>query len=712
MPFSSLLTKLKSVKAVPPERFLAIEVGPEIVKTAVWQVVGGSPQVIGVGEFKDWDGGEESLLTAIDESLASSLETIEPEPNQAVLGLPESWVGGTEINQEGKKLLRAVAAKLEIKFLGFVVSSEAIIHELRTQEGTPVTAILLMVTETELTVQVIQLGKVVGSELVGRSEDLSADVEEGLVRIKIKEPLPARMILTDGHLDLEGAAQMLLSYNWQERLNFLHVPKVDILKRDFSIRAVADAGGTEAAKSLGLAVKPVEVSEVDGEAKEEKLTEAPGFIREDVLTQPQPVTEAEEVSKVQPQETVLVREAGRMSQFKEMLTSSIGRGWTIWKSRGRWWMGLAGGILGLVVVMGFLYWNVPSTQITVYLKPQVLERELTVQAVTATEGEDLKEGIIAAQLLETEVDGVVEKQTTGEAVVGEKARGKVTIYNKTTSAKTWESGTALTGPKDLKFTLDQEVTVASQSSTPEGVTFGKADGDITAAQIGTESNLSAETELTIGNFSASAHSARTAVLLGGSAATARVVSEDDQQQALEELKDNLREEGKKKLAEKLTDEEKLLEAVVKEEVVNQQFSKAVGEAAEEVSLVMKLKLVMFKVKKADLDLLLWHQAQGSIPANFRLDPASSHLVVKETEVESDTKVNLKTVAALTLVPELDSEEIRRNIRGRYFKLAKSYFESLPNFEKVEMKTRPAVVGRLGRLPFRAERISVEVKVSE
>src|SRR3989344_4257283 len=117
MPIADLLTKFKATKAVIPSRFLAIEITPETVKSAVWQVVNAKTHVVTMGEIKEWDGQEASLLTAVDESLSVAFESIETEPNQAVLGLPDSWINGTAINEESKKLLKSLATKLELKFM-------------------------------------------------------------------------------------------------------------------------------------------------------------------------------------------------------------------------------------------------------------------------------------------------------------------------------------------------------------------------------------------------------------------------------------------------------------------------------------------------------------------------------------------------------------------------------------------------------------------
>ena len=711
MPLSALLTKFKAIKTVNPARLLAVEINPETVKTAVWQVDAGQTHVITTGEMKEWDGQEAGLLAAVDESLSVALEGIDPEPNQAVLGLPDSWVSGIVINDEAKKLLKVLAEKLELKFVGFVVTSEAIAVEMKRQEGTPLTAILLTMTETEVTVQVIHLGKVLGAELVGRSQDIGADVEEGLARMKISEPLPARMILNDGHLDLEAIRQNLLSYDWQGRLNFLHVPKIDILEREFSIRAVAQAGGSEAAKSLGLETEPAPVTAV--------LPKAPGFSpNTDVAEQvSEPVVER--IEEVITEGTETLQRAQKFSTFRLGSMLSVIKGYF---GKLRWPSGWRLGRPGLVFLIGagvlvavmtvavFGYWQKVKAQVTIYVRPQTLEQEVELVANPQAEAVDLDKGIIPARSLETEVEGGLEQDTTGEAVVGDKAKGTVTIYNKTSQAKTFNKGTTIVGPKELKFNLDQDVTVASQSATTG--TWSTAEVTVTATQIGTESNLSADTEFTVASFAASSYSARNgSAFSGGTSKTARVVSKDDQQGLTGEVKDKLVAEAKEKLKTELANDEVLLGAVVEETVVKQQFSKAVNEEAEKVSLVMQLKLTMPAVKQVDLQTVLLARMRETMPENFRVEASKTNLEIKEVKV-ADGVINLVAVAKLALVPQFNLEEIKERIKGRYPELVKEYLAGLPNYETADIAITPRLPKRLFRLPSKASNITIEVRVAE
>ena len=189
------------------------------------------------------------------------------------------------------------------------------------------------------------------------------------------------------------------------------------------------------------------------------------------------------------------------------------------------------------------------------------------------------------------------------------------------------------------------------------------------------------------------------------------MSKDDQQGLTGEVKDKLVAEAKEKLKTELANDEVLLGAVVEETVVKQQFSKAVNEEAEKVSLVMQLKLTMPAVKQVDLQTVLLARMRETMPENFRVEASKTNLEIKEVKV-ADGVINLVAVAKLALVPQFNLEEIKERIKGRYPELVKEYLAGLPNYERADIAIAPRLPKRLFRLPSKASNITIEVRVAE
>ena len=92
MELPKLFSKLKTQDA-PKETFLAIEIDPATVKSAVWAVDGKKTVVLKMGSVEEWEEDkEDSLITSVDNSVTNASEEIEPEPNKVILGLTNTWL--------------------------------------------------------------------------------------------------------------------------------------------------------------------------------------------------------------------------------------------------------------------------------------------------------------------------------------------------------------------------------------------------------------------------------------------------------------------------------------------------------------------------------------------------------------------------------------------------------------------------------------------
>ncbi|HCW31651.1 TPA: hypothetical protein DGD59_02955, partial [Candidatus Collierbacteria bacterium] len=236
-----------NTKTKEPDLFLAIEIHESLIKTALWEVVEGIPSVIKVGSFESWED-EDSLINGVDASLEQAVKDIDSEPRKVIFGLPDSWINDGKVHPSKTKLISRLVKELGLDPIGMVPINSAIAHYMKNLEGIPPTAILLEIYTTKVAVSIIEKGEITSSEETARSDDLAQDVEEGLTVIG-KEKLPARFILTNGGA-LEEEEQRITSHPWQERLPFQHMPKVEALPVDFSIRATALTGGTEAVQYL------------------------------------------------------------------------------------------------------------------------------------------------------------------------------------------------------------------------------------------------------------------------------------------------------------------------------------------------------------------------------------------------------------------------------------------------------------------------------
>lgn len=218
---------------------LALQIGKSISKAAIFS---------GTTKYKIEDVEKASTPSEVVENILKKF----PTTKNVVFGLPNSYVDGTTIKESHLIELKRIADEAKVKPLGFVVIHEAIAHYLEVQSNAPQTAIFIGFDDEKLTFSLFRIGTCVQMEELSRTDQLYQDFEKGLSLFTSTEILPSKLVLYDGDKDLDDIKEQLLSYPWQKNQQFLHVPKIEVLPWETSIRAVVDAGVSELQNSLSM----------------------------------------------------------------------------------------------------------------------------------------------------------------------------------------------------------------------------------------------------------------------------------------------------------------------------------------------------------------------------------------------------------------------------------------------------------------------------
>ena len=776
---------LKKVRQGAKKEFsFALEIGYGVVKGAIWAIEEGRTKTFSLSEPMSWED-EGNLLQVADTALAAAIEKAgileEEEPKKVILGLPYSWVVGEKIIPEKLKLLKKICQGLDLKPVGFVVTAEAIIKYLKVLEGVLPNAILVNVAERELEVVLLRLGKIVGVEIVSRSDNLGEDIAEGLSRIKSEEVLPARIILYDSNKGIEERKEDVLSYPWlrkEKGFNFLHLPKTETVPADFDIKAVALAGGAEVAKSKGIEVeislgeeKPHEESverSVEGKAEEEeevsgRSEEAEGEEKREEEKEPLELSEEAEKKlefgfvkgqdiasqKVQEEADILPESKENKSPILQVVKptqllegdmrpkskppffifskisnlknrifrffSGFGKIFSLFGFAKR--LPLVGIIIiSLFLILGgalfWFWWFIPKAKITLYVKPQTLEKELKVTLDSTIQESDSQQMIIPAKVISDDVKGEEEEETTGTKTVGEKAAGEVMIYNRTSQEKRLVSGTILTGPGELKFTFNEDVRVASESAGPDYSRIpGKAKVTITAVNIGSEGNLASGTEFAIDKYSSGDLIARNEVALsGGTSREIRVVSKKDQENLVSSLLGKLRTKAVEGLEQKVSSGENLIEQSISEKVLEKNFAAEIGEEKDKFKLILVVNFKALVYQKSDLNSLVNEKIKTIISSGFEFKEEETEVSFKLDKIIDETKVLFTASFKASLWPKFDVEQIRSDLKGKNSSLGESYLAGLSNISGYEVVFVPGYLpSKLKTFPHILKNIEIELR---
>jgi len=790
------------------EYFFALEINVDRVKSAIWTIEDNQTKIVATGDICPWTNDDE-LLEGIDNSLSSAIESFSDEekttePDKVIFGLSAEWVEQNKVLAGKTEILKKISQKLELKPLGFIVIPEAITHWLKKMEGVPPTAILVGLTDKKIVVSLVDLGKVIDTSLVIRSENIAQDLTEGLSRMHKDVPFPPRILLYDGEHDLEEIRQDLIRWQWQDdKITFLHLPKVEILASDFDIKSVVFASASQVADVQGVEIMPsagsfkkeedeqkdevqdgssldeegqqtatLETKEAkdsddlpsDADSQTPPVSDQPlnpelvppgpgfslenqgllGFLKNRDISQEQspPVDQEEQTS--QPEVSVLNQNQGqaipeqqapfgaKKSFFKPQLNLGISKKINLAGLTGFFQKIFTDGssgfnnnklpkILILVGVSIFLltaglfaaYWYLPKAQITLYAEPQALEKDFVVNLDADLTSVDKENSTLPGHQVKTTVKGEKQIETTGIKLIGEAASGEVVIYNRTSNEKTLAKGTEINGPGDLVFTLEDEVKIASKSSGSDYVEVpGKSTVGVKAAEIGTDGNLASGTEFTVANFASSDFVAKNeAAFTGGTSREVQVVSSEDQASVLEELEDELKQEGIDKLKAEINSSQNLVEQSIETQVISKDYNHKPNEESNQLGLDLELEITALSFNQQDFQDLISQEISELVPDGFEYDQEQTETSFSlEDEVSDEEAYSFLAHFKANLIPKLNLEEIKNNLVGKKPAIGKTYLNNLAGVASFEALITPKLPSGIVTFPHLAGKINIEVKL--
>ena len=579
---------------------------------------------------------------------------------------------------------------------------QAIAHTLKHDEGVPPTVILIGVGKT-LTISLFKVGALVGQSTTSTDVDAAAATEKILRSFTDVEILPSRMLLYGGnHEALAEVQATLLRHPWQTRANFLHFPKIEILPTDFAVSAVCVAGATELAQAVGG-----EVEEVGEEPQ----------VHEEITASGERVDEKEpNVVEVPPEELgfksedVLAQKAKKKFSIPKIAIPKIPRLTLPHLPSSRKGVGIAlASIVALVFGAIVARWAIPHATVTVLTLPQKVQAEGVITIEPTATVASSEERIIPAHTLEKSVSGESAIAATGKKKIGDPAKGTVTIFNKSTSSRSLKKGSVLVA-NALQFTLDEDISVASASENLVSgtVTFGKTNAAISAADIGSQSNLPAGTEFTFKDIATSIAIARSEkAFAGGTSRDVTVVSRADYDALTRELTDQLVKKAKEELLGGVNPTEKLIDQTIETKVTSRDFSQEIDQEASQLQGSLTITVTGVSYNQEDIKTLLKESVAAKIPQGYALDEKTLSSTVSDVIVARDGTITVQAALSGNAVPGVDVSAVQQTIAGKTLQEAQEILRSMQGIAGAEFIFRYALSNN--RLPINKNNISVSIK---
>jgi len=690
-------------KATEPEYFLAIEIHESLIKTALWEIANGSPSVVSVGSFESW-ADEDSLINGVDASLEQAVKIIKTEPRKVIFGLPDSWIHDGKIHPSKTKLISRLVKELGLNPIGMVPINSAIAHYMKKLEGIPPTAILLEIYTTKVVVSIIEKGEITSSEEAARSDDLAQDVEEGLTVIG-KEKLPTRFILTNGGV-LEEEEQRITSHPWQERLSFQHMPKVEVLAVDFSIKAIALTGGTEAVQYLtGQVIEdtqekkppqeetniyvpevtPPSISELGFSYEEstapDSLEKAPQEPELESLPEPK-----EPEYAIEPDEPVLIKTPKQKFSFSFPSLPKLHL--PNFNSKKFPWIYLLA--IPVLLILGFVtYLFTGQAIISIYFTPEKITDQFTISiAESSVSGSPT---LLATKKI---VSGSAKEQTptTGEATVGDKASGVITIANKSASPIILKSGASILSDNGkYSYVITDAITVASKSADVGIVqgAYGIASGvKVTATKIGADYNLPKNSAFSVDNYSKNIIVAvADSDFSGGTSRAVQAVSKVDQEKLLQIAGEKITSQIQSSTGDQTTGFKSL--ALSDFTYTKKTFDKNIGEEASVLNLDLEGSVETLVYSEDDLFQLVLNQLSPKISSGSEIFPGNTSIKL-ETPVKKGNVYEAKVNVETSLFPKIDEAKIAGYIKTKPAADIRPFFTTIQGFDHLTIRISPKI----------------------
>ena len=585
-----------------------------------------------------------------------------------------------EIKKPYLQKIKELVNNLNLKALGFIECYEAITHYLEKKEEIPLTAILMELDRSNLSIFVFKRGGLTYSKVLAHTNNVIDDLLTCFIEIKGKFVLPSRIILYDSK-DLDKESTDIVTYRWSEEL-FVQLPRVEIIKEHELIQGLLGVFGEQVSQKIS-GTKFIE---------EKPPTEVLGFVIGGDVTKQAQTPSFKKDTSLKLAKPSLASISSWISPIINLLKSIpmvFNKKWTI--------------ILGLILVVTALLlteYFLHKARLTIFLSSKTIKKDINLTS------DELK-----IESFSKSVDLTDSKSTSGKKEVGEKARGSVTIHNFDDNEKLFTKGTTLE-TAGLKFNLDQDVKVASASvvTISGGIVKqpGKTKTNLTALEIGPQNNLGSGKQFKIDDLLTSLYfGINENAFSGGTKKEVKTVSAKD----MEELRKSIQEQGKRqKLDQQDTKknlDKKVLTDLIEFVLTEEKFGQELGEESDKLTLKSKVKATIYLYEEKELKDLITKKLTKELEKGYVLERQKLLFTINNA-IKKNDRITLVIDMESKAVKDVPIGDIVRIIRGKSRKNLESSLKANFAAEGFELEINPKLPLLQNWLPFLEKNIDVKI----
>ncbi len=375
----------------------------------------------------------------------------------------------------------------------------------------------------------------------------------------------------------------------------------------------------------------------------------------------------------------------------------------------------------LVLAAIVIFLVLPTVDIKIKTKAEELSANIQVVVDAGVEEVDLSTYRVPGYLVETTIEESQEFSATGEKEISEKAKGTITVYNEWSSqSQTLVETTRFLSENGKLFRTTKTVVVPGANVLGGKTVPGTAVVELEADVAGEEYNIAAS-DFTIPGFEGTVkystiYGKSTTAMTGGATKKATVMSADDYTKAKQTLTDICLDKASTKLKEVLeerkiasdniSDDLKLLNFAIKEQIVNESSSLKIEEEGEKFTFTLKVKAQGIVFDENNLKIMVNDYFASSLPEEKEIIENSGK-VSYPNEAKSVDFTNGKMVfdinAEEQVMWRIDEDHLRSMIAGKTGDELKVFFMDMSEIENVEVSFWPFWVKKV---PASSEKINI------
>lgn len=684
------------------------------------------------------------LLEQLDESLqqlgAESQDVVE-----TIFAFDQDWLEAGELSDTKKPIVKEISEELSLDAIGQFSIPEAL-AEARLIGDESDSCLLLIFKEDSFSLVFLKHGEFLDLINVGRSDNIVDDFTEALARAAKKlgqegKYFPNKILMTSIALkqkELESLHGKLVKVDWTTNPGFAQTPNIVVLETDYMIKSASLSAGKIFAKETFLTTLPKKNIEnenfeesgstqpIDQQAiiapvaSQETSTDNPVSIDEYAIEKPSATSfgikfdqnyfdkSAKNQNNPPSLETPInnYQKNEMLADKKNYKRSTLIRFYLVHQKIIL--IGFAMGLLGILSIFTIFAFFFSKVRVVFTPKQILLQKNATITLDPNVQSSDFSKGLLKASLENKEINGQDVTATTGIGLVGDKAKGKVVVYNKTLEDVKLQAGAILSND-GIDFLLDSEIEIPKAEEKDSGLNYGKTETTVTAKDIGSEANFNKDTKFRVADYFDDKFSA-TALdnFSGGSSREVRVVAEVDINRLLKTLSDKLFQEVSVELEQTSKDGVYLLPSG-RTKVIKSDFSAELGEETESLSLDLILEVEIIKYFSTDLKDLARSILEKDLPSEYVFKDEPS-LMSDKTQTSSDSgKVKLNAEVSTKAEAKLNSDQLKQELLGKDWTEMESSLEERMEIEQVDFIFNPPFLANiLEKLPTDESRIVIEM----